>query len=71
MTYTITVCNPLEYISLEDVIVKDVFQNPGVRIVSSDPEPNEDGQWYFSQIPPKSCAEDDSRSSLSRVKYDL
>ncbi len=55
ITYTITVCNPLEYISLEDVVVKDVFQNPGIRIVSSYPEPSEDGQWYFAEIPPKSC----------------
>ena len=55
MTYTITVCNPLEFISLTDVIVKDAFQNPGIVIVSSYPEPNEVGQWYFSEIPPKSC----------------
>jgi uncharacterized repeat protein (TIGR01451 family) len=55
MTYTITVCNPMEYISLTDVIVKDVFQNPGVRIVSSYPGTNENGQWYFSEVLPKSC----------------
>ena len=55
MTYTITICNPLEHISLADVIVKDVFQTPGVTIMSRYPEPNEDGQWYFPQIPPKSC----------------
>ncbi len=42
MTYTITVCNPLEFISLMDVIVKDVFQNPGVVVLSSYPELNED-----------------------------
>ena len=56
MTYTITVCNPLEFISLTDVIVKDVFQNPGIVIaVQLSRTLMKIGQWYFSEIPPKSC----------------
>ena len=51
MTYTITVHNPLP-VSLVDVIVKDVFQNPGVVVLSGYPEPNGDGQWYFPEIQP-------------------
>jgi uncharacterized repeat protein (TIGR01451 family) len=55
MTYTITVCNVMKYQTLEEVVVKDVFQNQGVRIVASYPEASDDGQWYFSSIPPLGC----------------
>jgi uncharacterized repeat protein (TIGR01451 family) len=51
MTYTIKVHNPLP-VALVDVIVKDVFQNPGIVVLSSYPEPNGDGQWYFPAIQP-------------------
>ncbi len=49
ITYTITVCNFMEFLPLEDVIVKDVFQNP-VEIVASYPEPSEDGLWYIMLV---------------------
>ena len=55
MTYTITVCNVMKYQTLEEVVVKDVFQNQAVRIVASYPEASDDGQWYFSSIPPLGC----------------
>ena len=55
MTYTITICNPLEFVPLNDVVVKDMFDNRLVRVVGSYPEPGSDGQWHFAQIPPKSC----------------
>jgi uncharacterized repeat protein (TIGR01451 family) len=49
MTYTITVHNPLP-VTLFDVIVKDVFQNPGVVVLSTYPELNGDSEWYFPEI---------------------
>ena len=55
MTYTITICNPLDYFPLKDVVVKDVFDNSKVRVVASYPEPGSDGQWHFAQILNKSC----------------
>ena len=70
MTYTITVRNPLP-VSLVDVIVKDVFQNPGVVVLSSYPELNGDGQWYFPEIGPDEQVRDDAYSSVSGVKYNL
>ena len=55
MTYTITICNPLEFVPLEDVVVKDVFDNSLVRVIATYPEPGSDGQWHFAQILNKSC----------------
>ena len=54
MTYTIKVCNIMEYQTLEEVVVKDVFQDSKVQIIASYPE-SVDGQWYFSSIAPKDC----------------
>ncbi len=54
MTYTITVCNVMEYQTLEEVVVKDVFQDSKVQIIASYPE-SVDGQWYFSSIAPMDC----------------
>ncbi|MDD4162403.1 MAG: hypothetical protein PHW87_07975, partial [Methanothrix sp.] len=54
ITYTITVCNLMEFLPLEDVVVKDVFQN-SIEIVASYPEPSEDGMWYYDSIPPEGC----------------
>jgi uncharacterized repeat protein (TIGR01451 family) len=58
ITYTIYVCHlPGATDSLRDVIVKDVFQNPGkVEIVASYPEISDDGTWYISEIRPGECA---------------
>jgi uncharacterized repeat protein (TIGR01451 family) len=57
ITFTITVCNiPGSLLPLKEVIVKDVFQNPGmVEIVASYPESSEDGLWYIDSIQPGGC----------------
>ena len=54
MTYTIKVCNIMKYQTLEEVVVKDVFQDKKVQIIASYPE-SVDGQWYFSSIAPMAC----------------
>ena len=51
MTYTITICNPLEFVPLEDVVVKDVFDSSLAKVVASYPEPGSDGLWHFASIP--------------------
>jgi large repetitive protein len=54
MTYTIKVCNVMDYVNLEEVVVKDVFQDKKVQIIASYPE-SVDGQWYYSSIKPHEC----------------
>ncbi|HNX08702.1 MAG TPA: hypothetical protein PKL29_01180, partial [Methanothrix sp.] len=56
ITYTITVCNRMKYLPLEDVVVKDVFKNP-VEILYSYPEPSSDGTWYYESVEPGGCIE--------------
>jgi uncharacterized repeat protein (TIGR01451 family) len=56
ITYTIRVCNPMKYLPLTNVVVKDVFYN-AVEILYSDPEPSPDGLWHYDRIAPNECVE--------------
>ena len=56
ITYTITVCNRMKHLPLENVVVKDVFQN-AVEILYNDPEPSPDGLWHYGSIAPGACVE--------------
>jgi uncharacterized repeat protein (TIGR01451 family) len=58
ITYTIFVCHlPGATTSLRDVIVKDIFENPGmVDIIGSYPEQMDDGTWHIDEIKPGECA---------------
>ncbi|MDQ1260895.1 MAG: hypothetical protein QG575_76, partial [Euryarchaeota archaeon] len=74
ITYTISICNYPGLQPLEDVIVKDVFTNPGlVEIVASYPESSEDGQWYINKIEPGTCEEIIvvARTPKVRTTFDL
>lgn len=74
ITYTISICNQKGLMPLENVIVKDVFRNPGmVTIVASYPEPSEDGLWYIDEVKPETCEEIIivARTPKVRTTFDL
>jgi uncharacterized repeat protein (TIGR01451 family) len=74
ITYTITVCNQRGMMPLEDVIVKDVFKNPGqVEIVATYPETSEDGLWHIGNIGPGTCEDIIvvARTPKVRTTFDL
>ncbi|HPT19543.1 MAG TPA: DUF11 domain-containing protein [Methanothrix sp.] len=50
ITYTITVCNTMQYIDMTDVVVKDVFEDP-IEIIGTYPQASNDGTWYIDRIP--------------------
>ncbi|MGB5100211.1 MAG: hypothetical protein WBN94_06400, partial [Methanothrix sp.] len=71
-TITITICNQMGLRSMENVVVKDVFNTP-VEIVASYPESSEDGLWYIDEIKPGTCEEIIivARTPKVRTTFDL
>ncbi|MDD5433019.1 MAG: hypothetical protein PHO70_08600, partial [Candidatus Omnitrophica bacterium] len=72
ITYTIKVCNMMKYLPLENVVIKDVFQN-AIEIVYSDPEPGSDGLWHYDIIPPNECIEITivAKAPLNKATFDI